>query len=97
MRLEVLGKLKRINDLIGSRTYDIQECGILPRPTTLPRVLFIFNLSATFYFNMYQHKSQKIKNYFVSNTEKDVRIHTNVYSNFELGVHDRYGTVTLSF
>jgi hypothetical protein len=37
--LEGLGKLKKSNDLIGTRTRDLPACGIVPQPTTLPRAL----------------------------------------------------------
>jgi hypothetical protein len=37
VRLEGLGKLKNINDLIGTRTRDIPVCSIVPQPSTLPR------------------------------------------------------------
>jgi hypothetical protein len=36
VRLEMLGKLKKFNHLIGSRTRDLPACSILPQPTTLP-------------------------------------------------------------
>jgi hypothetical protein len=36
MRLEVLGKLKKIH-LIGTRSHDFPACIIVPQPTTLPR------------------------------------------------------------
>jgi hypothetical protein len=36
VRLEVLGKSKKNNDLIGTRTRDIPACSIVPQQTTLP-------------------------------------------------------------
>jgi hypothetical protein len=36
MRLEGLGKFKKIN-LIGIRSRDLPACIIVPQPTTLPR------------------------------------------------------------
>jgi hypothetical protein len=38
MRLEGLGKLKKINDVIGTRTRDLPACSIAPQPSTLARV-----------------------------------------------------------
>jgi hypothetical protein len=38
LRLEGLGKLKKFDDLIGTRTLDLAACSIVPPPTTLPRV-----------------------------------------------------------
>jgi hypothetical protein len=35
--LEVLGKLEKINDLIGSRTPELPVCTIVAQPTTLQR------------------------------------------------------------
>jgi hypothetical protein len=35
VRLEVLGQLKKTNDLIGIRTRDLPACSIVPQPTTL--------------------------------------------------------------
>jgi hypothetical protein len=35
MRLEELGKLKKLNNLIGTRTSDLPAFGIAPQPTTL--------------------------------------------------------------
>jgi hypothetical protein len=37
MRLEVLGQLKKSNDLIRNRTRDLPVRSIVPQPTTLPR------------------------------------------------------------
>jgi hypothetical protein len=37
VRLEGLGKLKNINDHIGSRTRDLPACSIVPQQTALPR------------------------------------------------------------
>jgi hypothetical protein len=36
VRLEVLGKFKKIN-LIGIRNRDLPACSIVPQPTSLPR------------------------------------------------------------
>jgi hypothetical protein len=36
MRLEGLGQLKQLNDLIDNRTRDLPACSIVPQPTTLP-------------------------------------------------------------
>jgi hypothetical protein len=38
VRLEVLGKSKNFNDLIGNRTRDLPACSIVFQPITLPRV-----------------------------------------------------------
>jgi hypothetical protein len=38
MRLEGLGKLEKINNLIRNRTRDLLPCIIVPQPNTLPRV-----------------------------------------------------------
>jgi hypothetical protein len=35
--LEGLGKLKKLNYLIGFRTRDLPASSIVPQPTTLPR------------------------------------------------------------
>jgi hypothetical protein len=35
MRLERLGQLKKLIDLIGTRTRDLPACSIVPQPTTL--------------------------------------------------------------
>jgi hypothetical protein len=37
VRLEELGKLKKLNDFIGTRIRDLPACSIMPQPTTLPR------------------------------------------------------------
>jgi hypothetical protein len=37
VRLKGLGKLKIVNDLIGTRTRDLQACSIGPEPSTVPR------------------------------------------------------------
>jgi hypothetical protein len=39
VRFEGLGKLKRINDLIGNQTNDHPACSTVLQPTTLPRAL----------------------------------------------------------
>jgi hypothetical protein len=36
VRLEVLGKLRKFNGLVGTRTRDRQACSIVPQSTTLP-------------------------------------------------------------
>jgi hypothetical protein len=36
-RLEGLAKLKKCNDLIGTRTRDRPACSVVPQPSTLPR------------------------------------------------------------
>jgi hypothetical protein len=36
LRLEGLGKLRKSNDLIGTRTRDLPSCSIAPQPSTLP-------------------------------------------------------------
>jgi hypothetical protein len=36
VRLEGLGKFKKSNDLIGTRTRDLPACSIVSQPTTLP-------------------------------------------------------------
>jgi hypothetical protein len=45
VRLEVLGKLKKSNHLIGIRTRDLTACSIVPQPTTLPAETLINELS----------------------------------------------------
>jgi hypothetical protein len=35
--LEGLGKLKKLNNLTGTRTRDLPDCSIAPQPSTLPR------------------------------------------------------------
>jgi hypothetical protein len=37
LRVEGLGQLKTLNDLIGIRTRDLPACTIVSQPTTLPR------------------------------------------------------------
>jgi hypothetical protein len=37
MLLELYGKLKKLEDLIGSRTRDLPGCSIVPQTTALPR------------------------------------------------------------
>jgi hypothetical protein len=49
MRLEVLGKLKKCNNLIGNRTLGLPACSIVPQPTALPRapeVVSVFKKNA---------------------------------------------------
>jgi hypothetical protein len=36
VRLEVLGILKKYNDLIGTQAHDLLACSIVPQPTMLP-------------------------------------------------------------
>jgi hypothetical protein len=36
VRLEVLGKLKKSNELLRNRTGELPACSIVPQPTTLP-------------------------------------------------------------
>jgi hypothetical protein len=36
VRLEELGKLKKLSDLIVNRTRDLPDCSIVPKPPTLP-------------------------------------------------------------
>jgi hypothetical protein len=36
MRLEGLGKLKNLSDLIGTETCDLLPCSRVPQPSTLP-------------------------------------------------------------
>jgi hypothetical protein len=43
-RLEELGKLKKLNDLIGNQTRDIPACSIVPQLTTLPRTPQYFDI-----------------------------------------------------
>jgi hypothetical protein len=38
VRLEGLGKLKKLKDLIGTRTRDLPTCSIVPQPSTLPQL-----------------------------------------------------------
>jgi hypothetical protein len=38
VRLEGLGKLKKLIDFMQSRTHDLPACSIVPQPTTLPCV-----------------------------------------------------------
>jgi hypothetical protein len=45
LRLELLGKLKKSNDLIGNRTRDLPACSIVPQPTKLPRDLEAYLLT----------------------------------------------------
>jgi hypothetical protein len=40
MQLEVIGQLKKFNDLIGNRNRDFAGYSIVPHPTTLPRAPF---------------------------------------------------------
>jgi hypothetical protein len=44
VRLEGLGKLKNIQDLIGNRTRDLPTCSTEPQPTTLPRAPYILRV-----------------------------------------------------
>jgi hypothetical protein len=37
VRLEILGKLKKSNDLIGNGTRDFPACSRVPQPIALPR------------------------------------------------------------
>jgi hypothetical protein len=37
LRLKVLGKLKKSNDLIENRNRNLAACSLVPKPTTLPR------------------------------------------------------------
>jgi hypothetical protein len=36
MHLEGFGKLKNVNDLIGSQTHDLRACTTVPQPAMLP-------------------------------------------------------------
>jgi hypothetical protein len=56
VRLEALGKLKTVNDLIGSRTRDLPACSIVPQPTTLPRDLS--NVNQSVFKSLYQYESE---------------------------------------
>jgi hypothetical protein len=40
VQLEGLGKLKKLNDLIGTRTLDLPAYSIVSQPTLLPRAPF---------------------------------------------------------
>jgi hypothetical protein len=44
MRLEWLGKLKKSNDLIVTRTRELPACSIVPQLTTLPLVTCLINI-----------------------------------------------------
>jgi hypothetical protein len=61
VRLEGLGKLKKSNDLIGTRTRYLPTCSIVPQPTTLPRAAFIIIIIIiiiiTVITNINQHQS----------------------------------------
>jgi hypothetical protein len=45
MRLERLGQLKKIDDIIGNRTRDLPACSTVPRPNTLPRAPLSHHIS----------------------------------------------------
>jgi hypothetical protein len=47
MRLEGVGALKKINDLIGSRTRDLPPCTVVPRPSGLQLMLQLMRTTAT--------------------------------------------------
>jgi hypothetical protein len=42
VKLEGLNKLKKLFDLIGSRTLDLPDCSIVPQPTMLPRAPYVY-------------------------------------------------------
>jgi hypothetical protein len=48
VRLERLGKLKRLVDLVGAETRDLPACSIAPQPSTLRRVVLKVSLSTCF-------------------------------------------------
>jgi hypothetical protein len=64
VRLEGLGKLKKSNDLIGTRSHDLPACSIVPQPTTLQRApiyiyiyiyLYIYNMQYEYYIYIYTY------------------------------------------
>jgi hypothetical protein len=59
-RLEGLGKLKELNDLMGTRTRDLPICSIAHQPTTLQRDHFKIMYTYTSASELYQPSDHRL-------------------------------------
>jgi hypothetical protein len=63
VRLEELGKSKIPMTSSGIGTRDLLACSIVPQPTTLPHVIYIYNCTHSFRKSSVETKEQNLNKY----------------------------------